>query len=266
MPNYNAYAQPQQPVQSAQPKMSLNSVPVGSTIALRGKVGWSHISVLYEGDELARENENRTKIMRVQSTLPPHTRLSLEHCEVLEQDPNTTTPLGEYLNSRLYMRRNKPNCGKCYDAISKLKTPPKVYKANPDGSADELVLAEGQELAQGLDVTVFLRVYKPKNFAVNNGLAFDSVVINEAPRFFEKGGRNTIANAMAAYGLTISNKEPQPVVATEVAPIQDPTFAAEPSTPVPNGNIVTPPIQPPIAPPPGAGIAYTPEMDPSRNY
>lgn len=274
MDNYNPYAQPAANV--APPRINLNTVPIGATIAVRGRVSWSHISRLYDGEELDRENKRRSEITRIQSNLPPHTRLSLDHCEIMEPDPTQPSIFGQYLSQRLWTSIKHPEAGKCYDAISKLKTPPKVYQANPDGSADEIILAEGQELAVGLDVTVFLRTYKPK-VAMNNGVSFDSVVINEPVRFFEAGGNSTIANTLAAYGLTINKTAEAPVPAADAAPqapIQAPAPAPMAPAPVPapapmpqqNGGIVAPPYQGPIAPPPGAGIAYRPENDPSKQY
>lgn len=275
MDAYNNYAQPAaQPVQQPR-KISINELTPNDIIRVRGKVSWSHISYLYEGDELKAETEKRNQHSKFKTELTPHTRLSLTNAEIIEENPIPGQPslLAQYIRQRMWLSTQNPELGYHYDAISKRKTPPEVYvHANPNQTTvDQIYLTpKTQELAIGLDVTVVLRVYKPKNYG-NNAIAFDSVIINEPPRFFQATGGGA-ESVLQRLGLTVNHGD------APKAPAQETAAPAPAPAPMPQTQTVQQPMpqqapvmpQTNIAPPPPqpgfGGISYDPTQDPSRRY
>lgn len=267
--NYNAQQTQQPTVQQPVRKININELTPGDTIQIHGKVAWSHISYLYEGAELAAENERKNKYSKFKANMGPHTRLSLSNAEIIETNPVAGQPslLAQYLQQRMWLATNHPELGYHYDAISKLKAPPKVYvKLNPNQtSVDELILTpKEEELSVGLDVTIVLRVYKSKDFG-NNGIAFDCVIINEEPRLFRPNSGNSAESVLKKLGLTVNSANSAPTTPAP-APVQTaPAPAVHQPIPAP-----APMAQPNIAPPPTpqnyGGITYDPSEDPSRRY
>lgn len=279
MDTYNNMYQQQAPMQPAQQprKISINELTPNEIIKVRGKVNWSHISYLYDGEELKIENEKRNQYSKFKTDIGPHTRLSVTNAEIIEVNPIANQPslLAQYIRQRMWLSTQNPELGYHYDAISKRKTPPEVYvQLDPNQTqVDQIFLQTKQELAIGLDVTIVLRVYKPKNYG-NNAIAFDSVIINEEPRFFQSTGTGSAESVLNRLGLTVNhNKAAQaPAQASAPAQVQAPAPMpgqvpqAQPQQPVQAPVTQQPYIVPPPQPNYAGGISYDPTEDPSRRY
>lgn len=82
----------------------------------------------------------------------------------------------------------RPETGANYSIDSKGSTLPIIAIPSPKGDGTYDQDESGQELAQGLDVTLVLRTYKPKDFN-NRGLALEQVIVHEEPRYYNRRRR-----------------------------------------------------------------------------
>lgn len=261
--------QPQAAMNQPALKIQTNDLTEGDTIRIRGKVSWSHIGYLYEGAELDAENERNNKFSKFKTSLGPHTRLSLSNVQIIDANAVNGQPslFAQYMQQRLWVSPDKPELGYQYAAISKKKSVPDIFvQLDPNQTDVEQIhlTPKVQELASGLDVTVCLRVFKPKDFG-NQGISFECVIINEPPRFRNnEGGGNNSASILASFGLTIGKKgETQ---APAAAPVPTPAPAPMDPPPVPQVQAPAPTVQTPPPQPSYGGISYDPANDPSHKY
>lgn len=156
----------------------------GTSVHIRGKLAFARLTRLIEGDELAKSDQR--KVQNGMSPVgKPHTTATITEAEVVHADPANPTAEEKFVAERRYVSKKNPDSGANYSIDSKGTNLPIIAIPADNGNFDQDL--SGQELAQGLDVTLVLRVYKPKSFN-NRGLALDQVIVNEAPRYFNGGG------------------------------------------------------------------------------
>lgn len=280
--------------------VTTNQLTPGRIFLVRGKVGFSRLTSRIEGEELQQDIQRR----RSKGWLPiekPYTTITINQAEVIVKDRNNIQPEEQYAIESLYTSSSqRGQGGYSYTANNKgTRALPyiAVTRAGVQGIVDQ-IQPEG-ELANGLDVTLVMRVFKGKP---NMGVSLDGVIVNEPIRYFD----NTRAGVgLDGFGITFNPLAPgtlptaaetdnshsaeQPAYAghedlpfvsegagaavNTAAPVTPaPTgampqaTAAAPVTPVaPAGNAMNAPINPMGTAPQNGGIRYDPNQPGSEN-
>lgn len=280
--------------------VTTNQLTPGRIFLVRGKVGFSRLTSRIEGEELQQDIQRR----RSKGWLPiekPYTTITINQAEVIVKDRNNIQPEEQYAIESLYTSSSqRGQGGYSYTANNKgTRALPyiAVTRAGAQGIVDQ-IQPEG-ELANGLDVTLVMRVFKGKP---NMGVSLDGVIVNEPIRYFD----NTRAGVgLDGFGITFNPLAPgtlptaaetdnshsaeQPAYAghedlpfvsegagaavNTAAPVTPaPTgampqaTAAAPVTPVaPAGNAMNAPINPMGTAPQNGGIRYDPNQPGSEN-
>ena len=177
--------------------VSASELTEGELVLVRGKLGFSRLTRLIEGAALdasdARKVQNGMNAVKV-----PHTTATLTEAEVICKDPANPTVEERYVAERRYASAKRPETGANYSIDSKGKNLPVIAVPGDDGKVVQDTV--GRELAQGLDVTLVLRVYKAKGYS-NRGLSLDQVIVNEPVRYY---AGNTSTAELAARGIVFA--------------------------------------------------------------
>lgn len=189
-----------------------------ATVHIRGKLTFSRLAKLIDGEELANSDAQR----RQRKMIPvgrPHTSVSLAHAEVVYADPNAPTTEELFVAERRYTSQQADQ-GLCYSMDNKSSKLPIVGVQNTaDGTVEQVILES--DLAAGIDVTLVMRVYKPQGHP-NCGLSLDLVLLHEPVRYYNVGV-NT--GELAARGI-IFTTPPKQVSGAEAAAGAAPAAAA----------------------------------------
>lgn len=199
--------------------ISLNKIEPGTTFMVRGKLSFSRITSRIEGEELTRriDSARRNGLIPIDK---PHTTASITNARVVYQNVdaqgNPTTKLDAeiYAEESLYQSRKNPQSGWCYNAYNKGSALPDVGILDKDGKTVNGIVPE-HELANGLDVTLVMRVFKPKN-QMNHGVSLIGIIVNEPVRYYDG---NAMANSLQEHGLTWNSP---PAQETSFEPNQQP--------------------------------------------
>ncbi|MCR1163239.1 hypothetical protein NEK97_17385 [Paenarthrobacter sp. UW852] len=264
--------------------ISANQLTEGTSVFIRGKLAFARLTSLIEGAALAASDQR--KVQNGMSPVgKPHTTATITEAEVQFADPANPTVEEQFVSERRYTSKKNPASGANYSIDSKGTNLPIIAIPSEKGDGTYDQDTSGQELAQGLDVTLVLRVYKPKNFA-NRGLSLDQVIMHETPRYYNAGG--VASGELAARGI-VFNTPPRAVqaqpgtdsavgngeepVATEVEdglsfPAPQPAVAAPVAAPTPaqvHTQVATAPVavlpEAPAAPVPAPVPAVQPQQE-----
>jgi hypothetical protein len=265
--------------------ISANQLTEGTSVFIRGKLAFARLTSLIEGAALAASDQR--KVQNGMSPVgKPHTTATITEAEVQFSDPANPTVEEQFVSERRYTSKKNPASGANYSIDSKGTNLPIIAIPSEKGDGTYDQDTSGQELAQGLDVTLVLRVYKPKNFA-NRGLSLDQVIVHETPRYYNAGG--VASGELAARGI-VFNAPPRAVqaqpgsgsavgngeepVATEVEdglsfPAPQPAVAAPVAAPVPaqaHAQVLTEPVAvtPQAAPAVAPVAAPVPAVQPQQ--
>lgn len=195
--------------------ISATKLNEGSMVMIRGQIQFSRLTRLIDGEELVKVNERKTK-NGMNPVNQPHTSITISKPEVLYADPDNPTQEEQFVAERCYTSRTRPQEGLQYSIDSKGSDLPIIAIPNPEQAGTFIQDTSGRELANGLNVTLVLRVYKPKNFA-NRGLAVDQVVVNETPRYYTPVGAANL-DELAKRGIVFA-APPVPVSTTNANPV-----------------------------------------------
>lgn len=210
----------------AQRTVNTNQLTPGSTIMIRGLVGFSRIASQISGEELQKDIQRRASkgwnpINR------PYTTITIYNAQVLYENPNQKTFADIYADEHLFVSQNADSPGNNYTAVNKGNNLPYVAVMS-DATNAKQIAPEG-ELARGLDVTIVLRVFKSPQ---NNGVSLDGVIVNEPIRYREMAG-----SGLAQRGITFEalppSEQPQPITPDETPQMNQPAPVAPPA---PNQN------------------------------
>ncbi|MFM9539945.1 hypothetical protein [Streptomyces turgidiscabies] len=190
-------------------RISASQISEGKNVFIRGKLGFAVLARLIEGAELVASDQRRTK-NGMTPVGKPHITATITHAEVQCADANNPTLEEQFVSERRYDSPKRPETGANYSIDSKGSTLPVIAIPSPKGDGTYDQDESGRELAQGLDVTLVLRTYKPKDFS-NRGLALEQVIVHEVPRYYSAGGIDQAE--LAARGIVL-NAAPRPVQAT----------------------------------------------------
>jgi len=191
--------------------INTNQLTEGDIAAINGKVSFSHASQPMSDNEIDKENERRRKnnmteiVRNNDGKYPTYSYLEIYDVQVVVKNPNAPTPFETFLIEHCYQTPNSkkhPNAW-CYTGKHAGNGVADVWVA-PDGkNATKITLEAGQELAEGLNVTLYLKVYKPKNRPMQ-GVALETIVVNEPLKFYKKSA----AIDLAAQGYIVNNNAP----------------------------------------------------------
>ena len=174
--------------------ISATQLAEGEIVLIRGKLGFSRLVSLIEGAELEASDQRKVQ-HRMSPTGRPHTTVTITDAEVVYKNPTAPTLEEMFVSERRYASKQNPASGPNWSIDNKSTTLPIIAAKNDDGSWEQIT--PDVDLASGLDVTLVLRVYKPKQH-MNRGLSLDQVIVNETPRFYS-GGMAT--DELAARGI-----------------------------------------------------------------
>ncbi|MFD2024142.1 MULTISPECIES: hypothetical protein [Promicromonospora] len=195
--------------------VSATQLTEGSSVFIRGKLAFARLTRLIEGAELEASDLRRVK-NGMNPVEKPHTTVTITEAEVQLANPGAPTLEERFVAERCYTSRKNPDSGMNYAIDSKGTGLPTIVIPSDKGDGTYDQDHSGQELAQGLDVTLVLRVYKPRNFN-NRGLALDQVIVHEKPRYYNVG---VDVNELRARGIVL-NTPLSPVQASEAQPTGD---------------------------------------------
>lgn len=258
----------------AKHEVQASELTEGEIVFVHGKVGYSHITRPVEGKELEAANARKQANGNYASNRP-YTVIEVNQAEVQFKDPAAPTLNERFVAERMFRSIKYPEKGISYRQESRGTQIPVIAIPSTTEPGKFVQDESGQELARGLDVTVALRAYKPKA-QLQLGLAIDSVVVNEEPRYFMSAGAANVSE-LAARGIVFTapprrldassatgdvpgieeDDDVQPVAAPVVEQLPLPQPAAQQTTQAP--RVPVQPVQPmaPVAPQPGA---ETPEQ------
>lgn len=246
--------------------VNLNQLVPNTTILVRGKLAYSRLARQIDGEELQKDMSRRQQ----KGWIPiekPYTTATINNAAVIPSANGQKGPADIYVEEHFYQSRSNQATGWSFTANNKGKNLPWV--AEMQGTQAIQVIPEG-ELANGLDVTLVLRVFKGKP---NNGLSLDGVIVNEPIRYFN----GTAGAGLADMGITFvpaanapkapaAQPAPAPAVAPAAAPAGFPADENPFGTPVtaPAGNpyaAAPAPAGMPFGAPQQQGIRYNPNSD-----
>lgn len=222
------------------------------TVNVRGKVSYSHISRLVDGEELRKDNERRRSNNRVQMTRP-YSALTITD-PVIVDDGTVPDIIKQLINERISSRQNQDGSfSRVWYGTSKSPTLPEVaYSAEAGVELAGKGLSSRDcplpgELANGLDVTIGVKFFTGN---MRPGMGMDYVLVNEPVRYYSG---SAIAQALAAQGVTYT--APAPTGApVQAGPANQPTGGVAPQA--------AQPMQPQAAAPAPAAPAPAAPMGP----
>ena len=235
-----------------------NDLTAGKEVLIRGRVVYSHVASHISGAALDKANADATARGRPTHN-KPYTTITLCEAQLIPmtgQDPNVLTTEQQYVLERMFDSRSQGYTGKCYQAESKSPNLPAVMMFNNQTGYTDPVPSLDGEFAKGMDVTLVMKVFDAKP---NKGFGLDSIICNEAIRYF---GRTPMAPVLANYGYKLS-AEPTPRAPGSSTPSEMPM----PEDAYPESNV--PPMPAPGAPvpPPAPGTdPYSTQQPPANAY
>ena len=162
------------------------------TVNIQGEVSFSHISKLYEGEELVAANKRAQEHGGLPSN-KPYCTLSLDSPRIL--NPQTLPSDVVAVMQERFKPVKGTNTVRYYATSKSPSLPPVAYSVYAgaelagQGIADKLHPLE-YELDTGLTVTVGARIF---NTAAGVGVGIDYVLIDEPIRYYES---NALADAL----------------------------------------------------------------------
>jgi hypothetical protein len=192
-------------------KIKINDLNPDTTYLLRGKVAYSRVSRHTTDEERIKDNQRRTyKIDK------NYTNITIYDVQILCKDPTNPTIEEQYAAECLYKSHVDKYTGKSFSALNKSENLPKVGVIDEKTGEYNVVKLQG-ELAQGLDVTIVMRVFKGKN-SMNNGVSLDTILVNEPLRYFSN---NVVEKDLEARGIIFHDEAPMEAPAGD-KPVEDP--------------------------------------------
>lgn len=213
--------------------ISAESLNPNQTIVVRGKLSFSRLARLIEGDALTKRIAEQKKRGSLYPTDKPHTTISIIDAVVEFADPANPTREEQYVQQeKLYTSKSGENQGKVgFNIDNKSNSLPQVFEKNEDGSGyHQVVLAN--DLASGLDVSLVLNTYASGDYA-KRGIGLQQVFVHEPLKYF---GGAVNRNALAARGLVITGDVK--LVAGADSPAAETAYEDEGDASVPANTVI----------------------------
>lgn len=218
-------------------------------IFIAGKVSWSHIASLIEGDELQRRIQASTHPQF--ATTVPHTAITINSARVLPANPSAMTLEEQYIQGRMYQAKNtEAYPGMSFSIENKSSRLPLVMRKGDPAKGEvpnELYqVFPKYEIDRGTDVILVVHTFESSFGPVGVGLNAVIVRDSKVPYFVPgAAGTNIIANALASRNLVghfaasddieyeATGDEAAQMAAQTVSPAAMPAMAAIPEPPAP---------------------------------
>lgn len=184
----------------------------GATYLVRGQLSFCRITRLTTDRE--REEANKRRMHPIEKN---YTTVSLFNATVLAANPQNPTVEEQYALESLYTSNSAKYPGKSFTAINKSPILPKVGVLTGTNTYEEII--PEHELANGLDVTVVMRVYETKQFGSKRGVSLDRVLVNEPIRYYTGTSGAVDAALTAKYGITFTPLTPTETALEQGAPV-----------------------------------------------
>lgn len=179
--------------------IAAENIRPNQTILVRGKLTFSRLASLIDGDELQRRIAQQRQRGSLYPVDKPHTTISVVDAKVLAEDPNNPTLEEQYVAERTYTVGKGENTGKRgFNIDDKSRSLPVILEPNPDkeGTYRQVILES--DLASNLDVTLVLETFDSGH--PKKGLGLAQVVVNEPVKYYASG---VDTQALAARGIVI---------------------------------------------------------------
>ncbi|MFF2053832.1 hypothetical protein ACFVU2_19665 [Leifsonia sp. NPDC058194] len=195
----------------------------GHQILVRGKISFSRLAALIEGEALARSIEQARKRGSLYPTDVPHTTVNLVDAVVLYADAQNPSLEEQFVAEKVYAVKTGENAGKQgYGIDNKSTFLPTILEMDPENAGQYRQLVLERDLASGIDVTLVLQTFKSKKGYAKGGVGLQQVVLNEPVRYYASAGLDT--SALAARGIVVNG--PIKSVAAAEAPVNSAAAAA----------------------------------------
>lgn len=203
--------------------VTTNQLAVGSIMLVRGKIDFCRITSQIAGKELEDQNE-KSRARGYNTEDRPYTTVTIRNAQPIVEDPNNPTPAETYISEARYTSTAHPEKGLLFRGKNVGKILPWVGVVK-QGTTNvvEQIKPEG-ELADGLDVTLVLKVYAGQR---NNGVGLDGIIVHEPIRYFSS---NDVQKKLGELGITFV---PNPAATTFAAETESaaPAAPANPAVP-----------------------------------
>lgn len=186
-----------------------SSLTEGRTIVVRGRVQYSHVMSMIEGEALQRSIQQQRNNGSKFPTDKPHTRIVVENAQVIPADQNNLTLEEQYVQNRFYTSKKNPGVT-CFAMDNKSPFLPPVWvpqNAN-DLSEGYVQLTEPEgELDNGLDVSLILETFRSGDNP-NRGVGLNSIVVHEAVRYYSNSSLDR--DHLAKMGIVLNGPAKTP--------------------------------------------------------
>lgn len=214
---------------SSNHQIQAHQLTPGSTVIVKGLIGFSRLRSLMGPQEIIKMNQARTRSMYKLDPNKPITRLNLHHAEVVYADPANPTIEEMFVNERMYTSSQRPERGVQYSIDNKGSVLPILGETQADGRVVQLKPENGNvpadsngrpaELANDQEVQVVLNVYATSQ---NPGVGIQMVVTTGPAKWFSFGIGNQ--DYLAQRGIVFA----QPPVAEQAQVQSQPQSGAAP--------------------------------------
>lgn len=174
----------------------------GQQILIRGKVSFSRLAQLVEGEALVKSIESAQKRGQLYPTKVPHTTINLVDAQVIAANPAALTTEEQFVQEKTFIVKSGDNAGKVgYSLDNKSSYLPTVLEMDPENAGQYRQLVLERDLASGIEVTLVLQVFKPAGYE-KRGIGLQQIVLSEPVRYFASSGVD--ASALAARGIVVN--------------------------------------------------------------
>lgn len=158
-----------------------NQLTAGKKIYVEGKVNFSRIANIIQGEELAKDIERKRRI-GMNPIEKPYTSITITEAKIRPTQQGGLTIEEQFIQEKFYQSKNNPSS---YNFRIDNKSPylPAVAQFDRQTNTAPQIDLKGNELAVGLDVILELIVYQPKNFT-NKGIGLNSILVMEPVQYY----------------------------------------------------------------------------------
>lgn len=176
-------------------------------VYIRGNVEFSRLTRFLTEKELAAD-ELRRQAKGMMPLNSNYLTVTISNAKIVPINPAQLSLEEQYIQETFYKSQKNPNVD-TYSPVSKSNNFPKFFEpvVNADGSYDMTHYKElpiSNEPANGLDITIIMRSFKPKKFN-NVGFVIDGIIANEPMRYYDF---NFAANDLKKRGITVDELTP----------------------------------------------------------
>jgi hypothetical protein len=207
-------------------KRTINNsqLTAGAVYFVKGHVTFSRVSRPTTDEERIKANARRQ--IAVDKN---YTTISLCDAQVIAADPQNPTIEERYAYECLYKSSKPEYTGHCFSAMNKGSVLPVIRVKNETTGEYDAVKIE-HELANGLEVTVGMRVFK--GVGGNNGVSLDTIIVNGPIKYYEP--ENAVSKAaLKTLGVVFSAPAPETAPAESSEKVEEITATEEPANTAP---------------------------------